>query len=241
MDLVMLKKFLLGTIAFCSLSFSSSVVEFLTSVQNIITDYERTGKAEQCPILYTKIYKYYKYGRLYASYGLEDAAQKMLKQVQCYIAEINCNPTLYFKRNLARKTYEQLYKKNPILLAKLEPSYNAYADWWINKILKKKDDYLTYSNLEIQIKENFFDNWIVFLKRMPRPLYFKISKYPTNGDKFILNLLTSSYKFGYIKKIFFYGDRYSYKTYLDSGLIQPKIFEFKNYEKCSKYNFILVF
>ena len=88
----MVKKLLLTIVVPLSLSFSATLSELLNTVQNIVTDYEASGKAVQYPYLYTKIYQYYRYGKLYTSYGLDQPAISLLEMAACSAAPIDCSP-----------------------------------------------------------------------------------------------------------------------------------------------------
>jgi len=236
----MLKKLLLVATGFCSLSFSTTITELLNSVQDILTDYETTGKAEEYPFVYTKIYEYYNFGKLYASYGLVKPAEKMLELAQCNAVPIDCSLNLYFKRNVNYKTYYAVLKNYPILLAEVETSYNAYADWWINKYLKKEEEFQDNPNIETKLKEKFFTYWVTFLKVAPKPIYFQISKTPTEGDIFLIHELFNALKLGYIRRIDFYGDEDSYRDLIYNGLISPYAVKFHPYT-CKVNNFLLVY
>jgi hypothetical protein len=237
----MLKKLLLIATGFCSIAFSTTITELLNSVQDIVTDYENTGKAEEYPFVYAKIEEYYRLGKLYAAYALVEPAKKMLQLAQCNAVPLDCKNTLYFKRNLIYKTYYAVLKKYPILLGRLEASYNAYADWWISKKLKGYEIYREYPNLEAKIKEEFFNNWVAFLLSAPKPIYFQISKFPTDWDRFLLKQIFNAYNLGYIKRIDFYGDKHSYNNLTVSGLINPYIVKFHTYKECRTYNFLLLY
>ena len=235
----MVKKLLLTIVVPISLSFSATLSELLNTVQNIVTDYEASGKAVQYPYLYTKIYQYYRYGKLYTSYGLDQPAISLLEMAACSAAPIDCSPYKYFTRNLTYKSFGALLKKNPVLTAKVETSYNAYAEWWIRKRFSGEETYKLFKNLETILKKDFLDAWAEFLKTADKPIYFQISKSLKAEDLFLLDVLNNSLRLGLIKKISFYGDKGDYLALLHEGLIPPTV-EYHPY-RCESYDFLLVY
>jgi len=235
----MAKKFFLLTFISLGLGFSASLSELLNTVQDLVTDYETSGKAICSPYLYTKLSQYYKYGKLYTAYGLEKPAINLLELASCSATPIDCSPYKYFTYNLHSKSFNQLFKKNPVLTAKVETSYNAYAEWWINKKFSGEDTYQTYKNLETILKKDFINSWTKFLKTADKPIYFRVSKSLKPADLFLLEILYNSYRLGFIKRVTFYGDKGDYIRLLHEGLISPKV-EYQPYD-CTNYNFLAVY
>ncbi|RTZ68096.1 MAG: hypothetical protein DSZ30_04720 [Aquificaceae bacterium] len=235
----MAKKFLLLILVSLELGFSTTLSELLNTVQDLVTDYETSGKAIRYPYLYTKISQYYRYGKLYTAYGLEKSAINLLELASCSATPIDCSPYKYFTRNLHPKSFSQLFKKNPVLTAKVETSYNAYAEWWINKKFSNDETYHSYKNLENILKKDFLDAWAEFLRTADKPIHFQVSKSLKPADLFLLDILYNSYRLGFIKKITFYGDKGDYMRLLHEGLI-PYTVQYQPYN-CTNYDFLVVY
>ena len=220
----MLKKFLLTAAVFTSITFGGSLTELLTSVQDILTDYETSGKAIEEPYIYTKLSKYYKYGVLYASYGLEKQAVKLLELASCTGATIDCKAYLYFLTNLDLNSYKRLRKIKPILLAKTEAAYDAYADWWIKKYTTFESVYWEFKNLENILRYDFTEQWKTFLKVSPKPIYFVIPREAYGWkDRFLVAMLYNAYAFGWIKGLIFYGSPEDYWDLIHEGFMKEDV------------------
>jgi len=234
----MFRKLLLLTIVPISFTSATSLSELLSAVQNTLTRYETDGTAVEKPYIYNKILYYYRYGKLYAADALYNPAVEMLEIAACTAAPVDCSPYKYFIKALHPKTYRCLLKNYPILTARLETAYNAYAEWWIGK-QKGLNDFKEFKNLEVVLKTDFYKAWREFFKVAPRPIYFQISKDITLADKFLLNLLKDAYRQGLIKQIIFYGDVNDYRILLHSGLINYRV-QFKPYQ-CPYNDFVVVY
>lgn len=234
----MLRKLLSAFFFSITLASAATLSELLDAVQNIVTKYESDGTAVENPYLYTKVLEYYRYGKLYASYNLYDPAVEMLELAACSAAPIDCKPYRYFVRNIHPQSYYFLRKNYPVLAALVETSYNAYADWWINKQLGK-EEYKEYKHAEFIVKDKFLPTWEAFLKVEKKPIYFILHKRIDMADRFLLSVLRNSKRLCLIKRIVFYGDRADYLALLHSGLLDPSV-EFKPY-KCPYHNFLAVY
>lgn len=234
----MFRKLLLLTIVPITLSSATTLSELLSAVQDTLTKYESDGTAIEKPYTYNKLLYYYRYGKLYASYALYNQAVEMLEMASCAAAPLDCSPYRYFIKALHPINYKCLRKNYPILTARLETSYNAYAEWWIGK-QKGLEDFREFKNLESILKADFYKSWKEFLKVAKRPIYFQISKNFSLADLFLLNLLKTSLNQGLIKHITFYGDENDYRILLHDGLIDYRI-PFKAYN-CPYNDFLVVY
>ena len=217
----MVRKFFLAGLALFNLTFGATLTELLNSVQDTITNYEFSGKALEQPYVYTKMKLYYKYGRIYASYGIEKPAVKLLDLAACSGAPLDCRPYLYFETNISLTTYRYLRKYRPILLARTEAVYDAYANWWIKKRTALLPSiYKSFKNLENILRYDFAKYWKAFLEGAPKPIYFVIPRSYGWKDRFLLAMLSSAYQLGWVKRITFYGYRGDYISLLEEGLIK---------------------
>jgi len=237
----MLKKLFLTAALFATLSYGGSLTELLNSVRDIVTNYETSGKALEEPYIYTKLTGYYKYGVLYASYGLEKQAVKLLDLAACTCASIDCYAYLYFLTNLDLNSYKRLRKSNPVLLAKMEATYDAYADWWIKKYTTFKRVYWEFKNLENILRYDFTVQWKAFLRDAPKPLYFVIPREEYGWkDRFLVAMLYNAYAFGWIKKITFYGSAEDYWGLIHEGFMKEDV-KFVKSDKYPKVDLIEVY
>ncbi len=239
----MLKKFVLGLFAGIGLSGAATLTELLNSVQNEITKYEEQGLAIENPYIYTKLKEYYKYGKLYTAYLLSDHAIALLQMASCSVAPIDCYPHKYFYKHLTFQEFAKLYYKMPITLARIETSFNAYAEWWIGKHFENKEVYREYKNLEGILRADFFERWKTFLLDAPKPLVFRINRWGSlkPDDIFLLNMLRSAYFYMWIKRIVFYGDSKDYQLLINTQILPKKAVIFgKAYENLP-YNYIWVY
>lgn len=234
----MFRKLLLLTIVPLTFSSATTLSELLSAVQDTLTKYESDGTAIEKPYTYNKILYYYRYGKLYASYALYNQAAEMLEMASCAAAPLDCSPYKYFVKAIHPVNYKYLRKHYPILTARLETSYNAYAEWWIGK-QKGLEDFQEFKNLEAILRANFYKAWKEFLKVAKRPIYFQISKNLTPADLFLLSLLKTSCKQGLIKRMVFYGDENDYRILLHDGLIDYRV-SFKPYT-CPYNDFLVVY
>ena len=234
----MLRKLLSALLFSVALASSATLSELLDAVQDIVTKYESDGTAVENPYLYTKVLEYYRYGKLYASYNLYEPAVEMLELAACSAAPVDCNPYRYFVSAVHPTNYYYLRRYYPVLAALVETSYNAYAQWWINKQLGK-EEYTEYKHPEFILKEKFLPAWEAFLRVEKKPIYFLIHKELTMPDRFLLFLLRSSKRLGLIKKMVFYGDKGDYLYLLHNGLIDYSVV-FKPYN-CPYHDFIAVY
>jgi hypothetical protein len=188
---------------------AASLMELLMGVKATISQWETDGRAVDYPYAYTKMLKYYTYGKLYASYALDEMAIDMLKVALCTSAPVDCKPYKYFLLNLGLKNYYTLRREQPILLANTEAAYDAYASWWIGIFESKTNpfrsaDYTDYSSLEGLVKEDFITYWVDFWKNAPRPVLFVIDYPLRDNDVFLLHALNYALENGLIKKVVFY-------------------------------------
>lgn len=234
----MLKKVLLLTVVPIALAPAATLTELLGTVQDTLTRYESDGTALTKPFEYNKMLNYYRYGKLYASYALYKPATEMLELASCTAAPLDCRAYKYFVKALHPENYRYLRNRYPILAAKVETSYNAYASWWIGK-RNGEGDYSEFKNLEAVLRSDFLSSWRDFLKVAKRPLYFQISKKINDADRFLLTVLKASCRKGWIKKMVFYGDKGNYLELLHSGLIDYRV-GYRPYN-CPFNNFLVVY
>jgi len=235
----MIKRFF-GLLIFSSSLFASSLLELLDSVQRIITEYETTGKALERPYIYAKVENYYQFGKLYASYAMDEEAIKMLSLASCSALPFDCKGYRYFLKKITYESFQKMLKKYPSLLGETQASYNAYAEWWLKKHFSWDNSYKEFRNLEDIIKERFLKSWRNFLIAAPKPLKFKILRNPCREDLFLTAALTNAYYQGWIKGITFYGDWGAFRFLYVKGYLPPNT-KFIPYNKCNKYNFIFIY
>jgi len=236
----MIKQLILGLSLFVGTTFSASLMELLNSVQNLVTEYETTGKALEHPYIYAQLTSYYKYGRLYAAYAMDKQATSMLSLASCAALPFDCKAYSYFLKKISYSTYIRVKLKYPVLLGKVQAAYNAYASWWLKKHFEGGEIYQTYKNLENVLKEDFAKYWESFLTAAPKPVIFKILRDPCKEDLFLTAMLTTAYYQGWIRKVTFYGDWTAYRYLYVNGYLPPTTY-FVPYDKCTKYNFIYIY
>lgn len=239
----MLKRLAVGVLLGFGLGFSASLTDLLNSVQNQITDYEQQGLAIEQPYTYTVLKKYYRYGKLFASYGLLQPANDLLSLASCAVAPVNCNPHKYFLQNMPINYYYFYKKKVPIALANLETDYNAYAEWWIKAYVDNDQTYREYENLAGILRSNFLKSFETFMSAVSKPVPFFIANNLRPNDFFLLRTLTSLYYDGKIKQIVFCGDRGNFIYLIQKGLL-PRNTVYKNpptMRNCDKVSLIWIY
>ncbi len=234
----MLRRLISALLLPFALASAATLSELLDAVGDIVTKYESDGTAVENPYLYTKVLEYYRYGKLYASYNLYEPAVEMLQLAACSAAPIDCKEYRYFVSALHPNNYSYLRRYYPVLAAEVETSYNAYAQWWINKQLGK-EEYTEYKHPEFILKEKFLPAWAAFLRVSKRPIYFVLHKNFGLPDRFLLMVLNYSYRRGWIRKMVFYGDRGDFLYLLHNGLLDYRVV-FKPYS-CPYNDFIAVY
>jgi len=236
----MLKKAVTVAVLSCTFGFSASLTELLQSVQSELTRYEQQGLALEDLYTYTKLKEYYRYGKLYASYAFEEPAVELLSLASCTVAPYDCSPHKYLLRNLTEKSFERYRREIPLVLAKLETSYNAYAEWWIRKNFSRDKFYEEYKNLEGVIRKDFYDRWRDFLTVAPKPVIFYFSRRFGPPDFFALKALKFAYERGWLKQLCFYGDRGDFIFLIQKGYL-PKDAKFVYFDKDKNYEFICAY
>ena len=234
----MFRKLLLITVTPITFTFAATLSELLDSVQTTLSQYESDGRAVEKPYVYNKMLNYYRYGKLYASYALYKPATEMLNMAACAAAPFDCSPYKYFVRAIHPQNYYFLRKNYPILTARLETAYNAYAEWWIKKY-RGIEEYNEFKNLESILRSDFLTVWGDFLKVAKRPIYFQINKKLTDADRFLLEVLKFSCRQGLIKRLVFYGDKGDFIELLHRGLLSYSVI-YKPYN-CPYTDFLVAY
>jgi len=212
-------KFLTFIFLIFNLSWAVSLTELLDTTQHEITKYESQGLANVYPYQYTKLTEYYRYGKLYSSYLLIKQAERMLNLALHSVNPLGKAPTNYFLNYLEAHYYFKVRQEQPITLAKVETSFNAYMDLLLASFTGKED----YKTLEYQIKDNFLQNWKNFLKSSPKPIFFLIPKNLNRPqDIQFMKLLSFSSKCCWVKKIIIETDNETLNKLRDKGLLPPK-------------------
>jgi len=238
----MLKKLVVGAFLSAGLGFSASLTDLLNTIQNQISDYEQQGLAIEDPYTYTILTNYYRYGRLFASYGLIEPATNLLELANCAIAPLNCNPHKYLLQNLPINYYYEYKKKFPIVLADFETNYNAYAEWWIGENVKGEKVYADYKSVDGLLRANFIKAFKSFTSAAPKPIPFYVTLDLRPNDLFLLNTLKSAYYNGLITKIVFCGPKGDFIYLIQQGLLpEEAVYKAPPSQKCNKAALLWVY
>jgi hypothetical protein len=238
----MLKKFTVGALLGLSLGFSASLTDLLNAVQNQITDYEQQGLAIENPYTYTVLKNYYKFGKLFAAYGLVGPATDLLELANCAIAPLNCKSDRFFLQNVPLNYYYEYKKKIPIVLADFETNYNAYAEWWIGQNLKDEESFKEYKNLDGILRSNFIKSFEAFLSAVQKPVPFFITLDLRPNDLFLLNTLKSAYYNGLVKNLVFCGPKGDFIYLVQKGLLpETTVYKAPPSNRCGRAALIWVY